>query len=162
MKKLEKEVKQFITQQLARFCTPQEVVELVKINFNITITRQHVFYFDAEKNQNISEHWKAIFDATREKFLNDVVDLPLSKKIVRIKKLSKFVEKFEENENYVAAAAVLKQIAKETGGMFTNRREVSGRGINSIVVHAKNLEEWNNTAAERRSAAAKTGEMFND
>ncbi len=160
---LSEEIKRFIVKSLAIYETPSEVAEAVKAIFNKKVTRQNIHFYDPTKlaGEALSEELRNLFFETRDKF--DVMEiLPLSKKNVRIKKLSKIFETLESNDNLVGAADVLEQIAKEEGGMFTNRRELSGPKGGPVVLHSKTLDDWNKDAESRMGQATEVLSMFDD
>lgn len=133
-KQLSEDVKRFIVKSLAVFESPSDVMLSVKEKFKVSITRAGIQTYDPTKvaGEDLSEDLKTLFFETRKNFEETEI-IPLSKKIYRIKKLAKFVENAESLGNDVAAAAYLEQIAKEEGGMFTNKREISGAGGESLA-----------------------------
>lgn len=144
---LTEDIKRFIVKSLAIYETPSDVAESVKAKFNRKVTRQNVHAYDPTKvaGEDLSAELKDLFFATRKEFEEKEI-IPVSKKIVRLKKLGKYVEAFENLENYVAAAAVLEQIAKEVGDAFTNKFKVDQniQAQHSVVrVPPKtSAEEW--------------------
>jgi hypothetical protein len=160
---LSEEIKRFIVKSLAVYETPSEVMESVKAIFNKKVTRQNIHFYDPTKlaGEALSEELRTLFFDTRSKF-DETEILPLSKKNVRIKKLSKYVDTLENNDNFVGAAEVIAQIAKEEGGMFTNRRELTGAKGGPVVVHSKTLDEWNKDAESRVGQAAEVMSLFNE
>lgn len=160
---LSEDIKRFIVKSLAVYETPSEVVETVKAVFKKKVTRQNIHFYDPTKlaGEALSEELKNLFFETRDKFDGTEI-LPLSKKNVRIKKLSKYVEILENNDNFVGAAEVVAQIAKEEGGMFTNRREVSGPKGGPVVLHSKTLDDWNKDAENRVNQAAEVMSLFDE
>jgi len=162
-KTLSEDIKRFIVKSLAIYESPSEVVGTVKEVFNIKVTRQNVHSYDPTKlaGEALGDDLKQLFFDTRNKF-DETEILPLSKKQVRIKKLSKYVDILESNENFVGAAEVVAQIAKEEGGMFTNRREVSGPKGGPVVLHSKTLDEWKKDADSRVNQAAEVFSMFEE
>ncbi|HRH45721.1 MAG TPA: DUF2280 domain-containing protein [Pyrinomonadaceae bacterium] len=130
---LPEEIKRFIVRSLAVYETPSEVAASVKAVYNKKVTRQNVHFYDPTKlaGEGLSEELKTLFTETRRQF-DETEIMPLSKKNVRIKKLSKYVEVLEDNDNLIGAAGILEQIAKEEGNLFTNRRELTGEGGGKI------------------------------
>lgn len=81
--------------------------------------------------QRVPRH--ELFGRARKAFLDDVRErIPHAYKAVRIKKLARASDAFEKSKNYLAMARMLEQIAKECGGAFTNRREITGKGRGPI------------------------------
>jgi len=160
---LSEEIKRFIVKSLAVYETPSEVVQSVKAVFNRKVTRQNIHFYDPTKlaGEALSDELKLLFFETRDKF-DETEILPLSKKQVRIKKLSKYIEFLENNDNFVGAAEVIAQIAKEEGGMFTNRREVSGPKGGPVVLHSKTLDDWKKDADSRIGQASEIMSIFEE
>lgn len=119
-----------IVRGLACFDTPSEVAAAVKEEFGVDITRQQVATYDPTKaaGRNVSAKLRAVFDASRQAFLTDMDDIPISHLSYRLQRLQQQLEKAEERGNIAMAAALLEQAAKECGGIFTNRREMTGKG----------------------------------
>ena len=65
--------------------------------------------------------------STRQTFLDELEGLPYVHKAVRIRKLSEMVDEAVEDGSRRETASLLEQIAKEMGGVYTNRREFSGQ-----------------------------------
>ncbi|MES3348126.1 DUF2280 domain-containing protein, partial [Enterobacter hormaechei] len=85
MATLKGEVKAFIVQSLACFDTPSQVVELVKKEFGLSITRQQVESHDPTKanGRGLAQKWVDMFNATRERFQNEISDIPIANKAYR-------------------------------------------------------------------------------
>lgn len=146
------------------FSTPQEVVDLVKENFDFAIERSHVFYYDASKNSKIHKKWKEIFDVTRKNFLEDVSTIPIANRAYRMRELDRIYGNQKRQsaklQNPVEMRATLKQAAEEEGGAFTNRRELTGRNGEPVQIAPVSMDEWRAEQHRRREEAAKTAEMF--
>jgi hypothetical protein len=88
---------------------------------------------------------KKLFEETRKAF-DETEIVPLSKKVVRLKKLSGYVERLEGMGNIGKAAEIIEQIAKDEGDVFTNKHKIDGdlSVTHSVVrVPAKiSPEEW--------------------
>lgn len=80
MAALKPEVKAYIIQMIACFDTPSQVVEAVQKDFGITITRQQVETHDPTKvsGKTLAKRWVGLFNATRERFLNEISDIPIA------------------------------------------------------------------------------------
>lgn len=128
MAALSEEVKSFIVRSLACFNTPQEVADLVKEEYEIDIVRGHVAKYDPTKVQgkSLGAKYKAIFEATRKSFLEDMSQIPMANAAVRVQELSKMFNEARNRKNNVLAAQHIEQIAKEVGGSYTNKVKLSG------------------------------------
>lgn len=127
MAKLSEYQKIAIIQRLACFDTPTDVVKFVKEEFNIDISRQHVQQYDPTKHagRQLSKKWKELFNNTREAFKQDITQISISHRSVRLAKIQRMVERAEKMGNLPLAAQLLEQAAKEVGDHFTNLRKVA-------------------------------------
>ena len=128
-RKLGDEVKAFIVNALACFDTPTAVVSAVKAEFGLVITRQQVQTYDpkSKAGARLSEKWRAVFEATREAFLEDTAEIAISHRAVRLRALQRMADKTEATGNFALSSQLLEQAAKEMGNAFTNRRELTGK-----------------------------------
>ncbi|WP_122771471.1 DUF2280 domain-containing protein [Pseudomonas viridiflava] len=123
MAALKHEVKSFIVQALACFDTPSQVVEQVKQEFSIEISRQQCESHDPTKRAgvNLAARWVTLFHDTRKRFREDTAEIPIANRAYRLRALGRIVEKAENMRNLVLALQVLEQAAKESGDMYVNR-----------------------------------------
>jgi len=126
MAALKGEVKAFIVQSLACFDTPSQVVESVKKEFGLTITRQQVESHDPTKanGKGLAQKWVDMFNATRERFQNEISDIPIANKAYRLRTLNRMATSTEKMKNFVLTAQLIEQAAKEVGDAYTNRQKV--------------------------------------
>lgn len=129
MATLTEEVKLFIVQGLACYDTPSQVAEAVKEQFGLVIDRRQVENYDPDKaaGRNLARKFVAIFRETRATFLKDVSTIPIAQQSYRLRVLQRTLTKVEKQGNTAMVTTVLEQAAKETGGAFTNRRELTGK-----------------------------------
>lgn len=133
------DAKTFVVQSLAMWDSPSAVAAAVKKEFGFDITRQAVEAYDPTKRAgaNLGDPWRALFTETREAFLADTAAIGVSHRSVRLRTLQRLAERAEATGNLVLTASLLEQAAKEVGGAFTNRRELSGpdgKPIETIAV----------------------------
>ncbi len=122
--------KRFIIDRLACFDSPKEVADAIKEEFGISISPQACEHYDPNKRagHQLARHLAALFEDTRRRFLKYVdAHIPEANAAVRIHHLARAARAYKERGNYVAMANMLQIIAKERGGAFTNRRELTGR-----------------------------------
>ncbi|HFK9092527.1 DUF2280 domain-containing protein, partial [Acinetobacter baumannii] len=126
MAALKEPVKIFIVQALACRDTPQEVVEQVKQEFGVDISRSQCECYDPTKysGRNLSKKFVELFESTREKFDKGLIDIPIANKYYRLKQYQRQLEK---TRNVKTALKILEQAAKDIGGQFTNRQEITGK-----------------------------------
>ena len=142
MAALKEPVKIFIVQSLACRDTPQEVAELVKQEFKISIDRVQVASYDPTKaaGKNLSKKFVELFHKTRADFDAGLIDIPIANKHYRLKQYQKQLER--NVKNTVMSLKILEQAAKDCGGQFTNKQEITGAGggpiqnENTVVVTA--------------------------
>lgn len=142
MAALKEPVKIFIVQALACRDTPQEVADLVKQEFGIQIDRQQCSSYDPTKQRgkNLSKKFVELFHKTRADFDAGLIDIPIANKHYRLKQYQKQLER--NVKNTVMSLKILEQAAKDCGGQFTNKQEITGAGggpiqnENTVVVTA--------------------------
>ncbi|MCK4088305.1 DUF2280 domain-containing protein [Acinetobacter radioresistens] len=139
MATLKEPVKIFIVQSLACRDTPQEVADAVKQEFGIQIERQQVAAYDPTKSRgkDLSKKFVELFHKTRADFDTGLIDIPIANKHYRLKQYQKQLER--NAKNTVMSLKILEQAAKDVGGQFTNRQEITGKdgeALQTTVVHA--------------------------
>ncbi|ELW90946.1 PF10045 family protein [Acinetobacter sp. WC-743] len=127
MAALKKEVKLFIVRSLAVFNTPTETVELVNQEYGVIVTKQQCEKYDPTKRagENLSEELKKDFEKTREMFLGKPENIPIANLSVR---LQRYENMFIGTKNNVMKLKIQEQAAKDMGGQYTNRQEITGKG----------------------------------
>ena len=122
--------KAFVVQELACFGSPKEVSEALMDEHGVQLAPQNIECYDRGKRagQNLGKKWRELFAHTRNAFLDHVEKtVPHAYKAVRVRKLAKAADAFEDRGNFIAMSAMLEKIAREMGGAFTNRREFTGK-----------------------------------
>ena len=132
--KLKDEHKAFLVQRLAVFDSPKQAAEALKAEYRVEISPQGAEAYDPGKRagRRLSKLWRELFETIRERFLDRIDEIPESHKAVRVKMLARAANNFESRGNYLAMANLLEKIAREMGGAFTNRRELTGKGAGPI------------------------------
>lgn len=126
MATLKGEVKAFIVQSLACFDTPSQVVELVKKEFGLSITRQQVESHDPTKanGRGLAQKWVELFHETRKRFQTELSDIPIANKSYRLRALDRMMTRAEGMKNMALAASLMEQAAKEVGDAYSNKQKV--------------------------------------
>ncbi|MDR6389217.1 DUF2280 domain-containing protein [Paraburkholderia phenoliruptrix] len=142
MAALTDDVKAFVVQALACFDTPTQVANAVKEEFGLEITRMQVSTYDPTKfmGRNLSKKWREIFEATRKAFLEDQASIPIANQNFRLRALNNLYQNAATRGNAALAAQLLEQAAKESGGVFTNRREMTGKD-GAPLIQTKSAQE---------------------
>ncbi len=154
MARLDDRIKTRIVQALACYDAPAQVAAAVKDEFGIVVTRQQVQCYDPEKvaGRSLAKRWSDLFFATREAFLRDAASIPIANQSFRLRALQRLYEQASTRGNAALAAAALEQAAKEVGGVFTNRRELSGPAGGPI--RAESVHSLSDAELERIAAGA--------
>ncbi|MBV7482513.1 DUF2280 domain-containing protein [Bordetella sp. BOR01] len=142
MARLNDAQKRYIVQALACYDTPAQVAEAVKEEFGLDVHRAQVAQYDPTKvsGQDLAKKWRDLFDDTRKRFRAEVAEIPIADQAYRMRQLHRMVQEAMRRKNIVLAAALLEQAAKESGGMFTNKRELSGPGGGPIPTMPTTIE----------------------
>ncbi|MFG0540214.1 DUF2280 domain-containing protein [Pseudomonas sp. YQ_5] len=124
MAALRSEVKAFIVQALACFDTPTQVVEAVKKEFGVDVSRQVCEGHDPTKyaGRGLAKRWVEMFHACRERFTTETADIPIAHRAYRLRALARMAEKAESMKNMALTAQLLEQAAKEVGDVYVNRQ----------------------------------------
>ncbi|HBT3659272.1 TPA: DUF2280 domain-containing protein [Klebsiella pneumoniae] len=130
MAALKPEIKAFIVQSVACFDTPSQVVESVLKEFGIQITRQQVEQNDPTKisGKGLAQKWVDLFNRTRDRFLNEISDIPIANKAYRLRVLQRMSTTAENMKNIGMTAQLLEQAAKEVGDAYSNKQKVELTG----------------------------------
>lgn len=152
MATLKGEVKAFIVQSLACFDTPSQVVELVKKEFGLSITRQQVESHDPTKanGKGLAQKWVEMFNATRERFQNEISDIPIANKAYRLRVLDRMATRAESMKNLALTAEIIEQAAKECGDAYTNKHKFEHSGPNGGAIQTITMskEEYKSARQE--------------
>ncbi|MCP3791570.1 DUF2280 domain-containing protein [Pseudomonas sp. N2-11] len=124
MAALRSEVKAFIVQALACFDTPSQVVEAVKKEFGIELSRQTCEGHDPTKyaGRGLAQKWIDLFNDTRKRFREETAEIPIANRAFRLRGLGRMAEKAESMRNLAMTAQLYEQAAKECGDMYVNRK----------------------------------------
>ncbi|NIG17445.1 DUF2280 domain-containing protein [Pantoea sp. Al-1710] len=151
MAALSTEVKAFIVQSLACYDTPAKVIELVKENFRVTVTRQQVSAYDPANAmaKSLSQKWVDLFNVTRTRFQTEITDIPIANKAYRLRTLDRMMNKAENMRNMALAATLIEQAAKECGDAYTNKQKVEHTGKDGGPIESATLTKDEYKAARR-------------
>lgn len=126
---LSAEDKAFLVQKLACFATPGEAAEALKAERGVEVTAQGAEHYDPTKRagRSLAENLKTLFHETRKAYREQLDNIPIANAAVRLERLERGCRIAMQRGNYVLAASLMEQAAKEKGGSFTNRREFTGK-----------------------------------
>ncbi|WP_458722435.1 DUF2280 domain-containing protein [Pseudomonas brenneri] len=124
MAALKNEVKSFIVQALACFDTPSQVVEAVKNEYGLVLSRQQVETHDPTKSagKGLAVKWVTLFHDTRKRFREETAEIPIANRAYRLRGLGRMAEKAESMRNLALTAQLYEQAAKEVGDVYVSRR----------------------------------------
>ncbi|BBR04677.1 MULTISPECIES: DUF2280 domain-containing protein [Klebsiella pneumoniae complex] len=152
MAALSTEVKAFIVQSLACFEKPARVIELVKAEFGIVVSRQQVSQYSPGNAMaaKLSKKWVDLFNATRERFQTEISDIPIANRAYRLRVLDRVAEKAESMKNYVLTIDVMERAAKEVGDAYSNKHKVEHSGPNGGAIQTITMskEEYKSARQE--------------
>ncbi|HEL7973669.1 TPA: DUF2280 domain-containing protein [Klebsiella pneumoniae] len=148
MAALKPEVRAFIVQELACFDTPSQIVESVQKEFKVQVTRQQVASHDPTKvaGKGLAQKWVDLFNRTRDRFLNEISDIPIANKAYRLRVLQRMSTTAEGMKNLSMTAQLLEQAAKEVGDAYSNKQKVEltgkdGGPLNQVTYTAEDYAE---------------------
>ena len=152
MATLNQKHKLFIVRSLAQWNTPTETVELVQQEFGITISRQQCEAYDPTKRtgQNLSKVLADEFYKTREQFRKNTDEMPLANLAVRLRHYENLLNNPQNKRNPILQLTILKQVAKDVGGQFTNRQEITGKDGKPIETINQNVSTESYLKARER------------
>jgi hypothetical protein len=155
--KLTREQQTYVVQALACFDTPTVVAAALKKDFDIVFSPQAIEVYDPNKRagRHLAVRWKTLFEETRKAFLEDTALIAISHRAVRLRDLQRMKEKAEERGNIVLAASLLKQAAEESGGVYTNRRELAGKLEHEMTI--RKATELSDDELAALATAGRTG-----
>ena len=127
MARITKKVKLFIVKVLAEFETPTSAAQQVKEVFNIDVSPQQCERYDPTKRMgfDLSQELRDKFFEYRRKANEELEAIPIANKRYRLQLLQNLVEAYPNNP--VLTPKWAEQAAKEMGGQFTNRQEITGK-----------------------------------
>jgi hypothetical protein len=131
MSVLPDDVKIFLVTSLACYDTPQQAANAAKEMFpGLEIDRRKAHQYDptSVSGRELGAALKAVFFETRKRFLEQIADIGVAHKVVRLRRLERYVNRLEDRDNLLAAAQMLEQAARECGDAFTNTRIHAGPG----------------------------------
>ena len=122
MPSINDEIKEFIVRGLATFDTPSEVVEAVKANFGVELSRQQVYAYDPRCSQPPAQRWRELHAATRAAFLAEQAEIGITHKTYRLRLLDRMVHYSVKHHYRRDTAAFLRQAARECGGLYEKEK----------------------------------------
>jgi hypothetical protein len=143
MAQLTDEQKAYLVTRFACFASPSEVIEELKIKWKLVLTAQQVVYYNAtvQSGQKLATKWKTLFDAKRSEYIASEIEIPCTHRRWRLERIQKMLDDPNNQRNKGLIQSLLKQAAEESGGAYTNKRELSGPGGGPIAVRSEAVEQ---------------------
>lgn len=152
MAALKPEVKAAIVQMLACYDSLSIVVEAIQKDYGIKVTPQQVESHDPTKvsGKGLAKKWVDLFNATRERFLNEISDIPIANKAYRLRVLDRMATRAEGMKNLALTAEIIEQAAKECGDAYTNKHKFEHSGPNGGAIQTITMsrEEYKSARQE--------------
>lgn len=115
-------------QMQACFSTPTETLKALQEEWpGLQISLQAIDGLNplTYQGRNLAKRWVTIFNATRKAFLADITRIGIANPAVRLQELAGVAKRAKERKNDVLLMSALEQAAKESGGAFTNRLQLT-------------------------------------
>lgn len=122
----------WIVVRLALYGSPKDVAEAFGKQFpGFTITRQQAWEYDCSKAVNRekrSEDLVTLFDETRAEFKAQTEDVLIATEAGRLAEYQRLFDEAKGEGLRKTQIGILEQVAKEKGGLYTNKRDVTSNG----------------------------------
>lgn len=152
MAALKPEVKAAIVQMLACYDSLSIVVDAIQKDYGIKVTPQQVESHDPTKvsGKGLAKKWVDLFNATRDRFLNEISDIPIANKAYRLRVLDRMMNNAEKMRNIALATEIIEQAAKECGDAYTNKHKLEHSGPNGGAIQTITMskEEYKSARQE--------------
>lgn len=156
MNRLLDAVKRRIVEHLACYRTHREVTDLIREEFDVSLTPRHVRLYDPYCHQfGGGSKWIEIHKRARTRFETEIAEIPIAHRALRLRRLGQIHDRAFERGALVIAMNALEQAAKEVGNVYTNVSKTAG-----VVAHLhseveRTPEEARNMLADRIREALK-------
>lgn len=145
---MDDKVRAYIVTRMACYDSVKDIHASL-VEMGIDITPQAVSRYNPENVNGPAPKWKALFDQAREDFLRSMSKEPLFNRQFRMRKLHTIFEKHMAKAQYVLAAQILEQAAKEAGNVYTNVAKVQGNLLGQPPIVETTPDERRNMLADR-------------
>jgi len=159
--KLTDEQKAWIVVAFACYQRNWEVCRDFEVEFGSKIDKRQVGGYSCvgikdEKEAKAKKlgKWWPLHKKARERFDNDVMDVPIAQKSYRLRKLDEMFEEAYRKRNIGFASKLLEQAAKETGGLFSSHRTVNAKVDGKVEIEHDLPPELRDTLLAERLRAA--------
>lgn len=100
--------------------------------------------------KGLAKKWVDLFNATRERFQNEISDIPIANKAYRLRVLQRMSMTAENMKNIGMTAQLLEQAAKEVGEAYSNKQKLEHSGPNGGAIQTITMskEEYKSARQE--------------
>ena len=138
--------KTYVVKCLAYFMSYAETRDALREEFGVSATRDQIANYDVtsiSRGPKVSRKWRELFEAERKKAMSAVDEIPISHLPHRLRLLQDGVTKSMARGNFMLAASLLEQCAKELGGAYTNQKKLQHTGAMAIASYEMTEEQAN-------------------
>lgn len=127
---LTEDAKNFAVLCFARFMTPTQVAKAVNERFGLAIDKRAAHRYDPTRSngQKLGNKRKALFAEVRQRFLDELEQIPIAHRAVRLQQLQTHYDGALEKNNVGMGLRILEQAAKEAGNFHSNEKHVHMTG----------------------------------
>ena len=119
MRRLAPATKRRIVEHLACYRTHTEVVELIRDEFDVSLTPRHVRAYDPTSYQFAgSKRWVEYHRTVRARCDEELGEIAIAHRAYRLRQLQRAHERALEDDDYALCLKLLEQAAKEMGNCF--------------------------------------------
>lgn len=147
--KLNNRLRAEVVVRFALWESPKQIQRWLKEEHGIDIGFPGLtpYNFDNPESRRLgTAKWVALFDETRERAKTEISDIPTASKAVRMRIRDREIMKLAraDRPNIPLLTQLLEAQAKEEGGMFTNRRELTGADGGPIQTEDTTVRDLSN------------------
>lgn len=136
--KLSNEAKKDLCRLLAHYTPPSQIVEHIFSYYGVEISQANVNYYSSSKK------WGILIETFRTLFLNNIKEIPMSFKEVRMARLESLYNSAVTAGDYTTAIRILRQAQQEMEGIKISL----GKGEISPINNYDNDEELESMLSE--------------
>jgi len=125
--KMSPDAQRFVVRQYARFRKPSEILALLKDEFpDLEVSINAISYYNPERDIFPREKWGEFYETERRAYIAGVESVGIAHARERLRYLDDGIRAAAKAGNYALVRELAETAAKERGGAFLNRRELTG------------------------------------
>lgn len=152
MTTLKDEHRRFIIEMFAAFSTLDEIEKALQDVYGLPVPKSTILRHNPDTVQGKAElgaQWKTLFADRRKHFLEDLASIPIASAAYRLGRLQKIIDDPVKSKSPPLVMDALEQAAKEMGGVFTNKRDVTSNGETLAVIGIEVVQPATNPYGKR-------------